>query len=181
MASLTEHGGSSNAEEYAQKRVVDVANLEDGEVVTLPVYRLYLKNTEGKGRGVFCYEDIPKRTLIHISPVLVLHGNESDLSQQTVLRHYTYTWVGTEQAVALGLGSMFNHHRRNNVGFIKVKQKHVIEYHTLQDVKAGTELCINYGPHLWFKDADDDDQAGNAHDAQYEMEKEEFDLLKIEV
>ena len=128
------------------------------DVVPLPVVQLYLKNTPGKGRGVFSHENIPKRTLIHVSPVLILAGQDNDLAQRTILNHYTYNW-GKDQAVALGLGSMFNHSRTNNVGFVRVKEKEIIEYYTLRDIPAETELCIYYGPHLWFDDAEGPEEA----------------------
>ena len=81
-----------------------------------------------------------------------------DLSQQTLLTNYTYNWFDSqEQALALGLGSMFNHSRNHNVGFIKDKYNTVIRYYTLQDIEADQELFINYGPHLWF---DGDEEEG---------------------
>lgn len=123
------------------------------DIVSLPTVRLYLKNTEGKGRGVFSHESIPKRTLIHISPVLILADHDNDSTKNTILGHYTYNW-GKDQAMALGLGSMFNHSKTNNVGFVRAKDKEIIEYYTLVDVPADTELCIHYGPRLWFDDAD---------------------------
>ena len=143
----------------------------------MPVIPLYLKDSKGKGRGVFCNEDIPTRTLIHVSPVLVLKGEDSANSQRTVLKHYTYNW-GKEQAVALGLGSMFNHCRSNNVGFVKVREKGVIEYYTLRDVSAGTELCIHYGPKLWFDDADGPNTCNRDVLAE---EEDEFNLLDLQL
>lgn len=143
--------------------------------VSLPTPKLYLNDIAGKGRGVFCHENIPSRTLIHISPVLIMKDADADLSQQTILREYTYNW-GAEHAVALGLGSMFNHSSKNNVGFIKRKEKNIIEYYTLEDVKAETELCIHYGPHLWFDDVGD--QIGSGEE-KINTDFEEFDLLKV--
>ena len=60
------------------------------------------------------------------------------------------------QALALGLGSMFNHStREQNVGWIRNTETDVIVYTTLRNVKAGEELCISYGSaRLWFPDAD---------------------------
>ncbi|OCT54914.1 hypothetical protein CLCR_03210 [Cladophialophora carrionii] len=60
------------------------------------------------------------------------------------------------QALALGLGSMFNHSTRDqNVGWIRNTETEVIVYTTLRDIKAGEELCISYGSaRLWFPDAD---------------------------
>lgn len=76
---------------------------------------------------------------------------------------YSYNWpvrdavsgkVAVTQALALGLGSMFNHARDQNVGFRRDGEKEVIVYRTLRDVQAGEELCISYGAHLWFEEVD---------------------------
>jgi SET domain-containing protein len=60
------------------------------------------------------------------------------------------------QALALGLGSMFNHSTRDqNVGWIRNTETDVIIYTALRDIEAGEELCISYGSaRLWFPDAD---------------------------
>ncbi|KAJ4520041.1 SET domain-containing protein 7 [Exophiala dermatitidis] len=60
------------------------------------------------------------------------------------------------QALALGLGSMFNHSiRQQNVGWKRNTETDVIVYTALRDIKAGEELCISYGSaRLWFDDAD---------------------------
>lgn len=65
------------------------------------------------------------------------------------------------QALALGLGSMFNHSTRaQNVGWKRNTDIDVIIYTALRDIKAGEELCISYGSaRLWFKDADADADA----------------------
>ena len=59
--------------------------------------------------------------------------------------------------MVLGLGSMFNHSARGqNIGWERNLQTQCITYRALQDIKAGEELCINYG-RLWFVDADTDE------------------------
>lgn len=153
---------------FIQRKMNDTA-------VSLPTPRLYLNDISGKGRGVFCHEHIPARTLIHISPVLIMKDQDADLSQKTILREYTYNW-GADHAVALGLGSMFNHSNKNNVGFIKRKDRNIIEYYTLEEVEAETELCIHYGPHLWFDDANEQISSG---EEKINTDAEEFDLLKV--
>ncbi|KIW96885.1 uncharacterized protein Z519_02276 [Cladophialophora bantiana CBS 173.52] len=64
------------------------------------------------------------------------------------------------QALALGLGSMFNHSTRDqNVGWKRNTETDVIVYTALRDIKAGEELCISYGSvRLWFEDADANDE-----------------------
>lgn len=72
--------------------------------------------------------------------------------EKETLSHYTYTWDSENQALALGLGSMFNHSKYPNVGFVINKEKVIISYTTLRDVRRHEELCISYGNKLWFED-----------------------------
>jgi SET domain-containing protein len=59
------------------------------------------------------------------------------------------------QAVVLGLGSMFNHSTlEQNVVWERDTDKLIITYRAFRDIPAGEELCISYGSHLTFKDAD---------------------------
>jgi len=120
---------------------------------------------------------IPPGITIDISPVLIFEANES---QATILDHYTYTWPAegdnlgelvqgtasnvpsapsggvkrSRQVLALGLGSMFNHNRTPNVAWERQIHTLSIRYFTLREISEGEELCISYGPKLWFKDAD---------------------------
>ena len=65
------------------------------------------------------------------------------------------TTTTTTQAVVLGLGSMFNHSTRGqNVGWERDLRRMCVRYQALRDIKNGEELCINYGPKLWFVDED---------------------------
>ncbi|BFZ61802.1 hypothetical protein YB2330_002878 [Saitoella coloradoensis] len=111
-----------------------------------------------KGRGVFATRQIPAYTLIDISNVLVLPPSDvEDHVRHTLLDHYTYTWPyegRPSQAVVLGLGSMFNHHRNPNVGWTRDLEQICVRYQTLRDIEVGEELCISYGSKLWFVDTD---------------------------
>ena len=50
---------------------------------------------------------------------------------------------------------MFNHSTQNqNVGWKRDLERQVIVYKALRDIDAGEELCISYGDHLTFVDAD---------------------------
>ena len=77
--------------------------------------------------------------------------------------------VSKAQAVALGLGSLFNHSNlAQNVGWQRDVNAQYIRYTALRDIAAGEELCINYG-RLWFPDAD--------QERIMESEESENDLL----
>ena len=74
--------------------------------------------------------------------------------------------VSQTQAVALGLGSLFNHSSlHQNVGWSRDLTGQCIVYKALRDIRAGDELCINYGK-LWFVDADEEkcQQKDNSED-----------------
>lgn len=59
------------------------------------------------------------------------------------------------QAVIFGLGSMFNHSTQHqNVGWKRDLDRQLIVYCALRDIEEGEELCISYGDHLTFIDAD---------------------------
>jgi uncharacterized protein len=121
-----------------------------------------------KGRGVFATKTIPAGVTVDISPVLILPAHESEA---TTLAHYTYTWPTEgdslilqsknasllaspteicatkvpQQALALGLGSMFNHKRMPNIAWKRDIHAQSIRYFTLREIAEGEELCISYG------------------------------------
>ncbi|GAB1741308.1 hypothetical protein NU219Hw_g6547t1 [Hortaea werneckii] len=147
---------------------------------------LYLINNTPKGRGVFAGRDIPSGSIIDICPVLMLDPVENvEHVEKTVLYHYTYNWPMTDpasgrpkktQAVILGLGSMFNHSTEDqNVGWKRDLENELVVYRALRDVKEGEELCISYGDHLTFVDADSPSQK------EEEVEAPEDLLTKFEI
>lgn len=113
---------------------------------------LELRSDPIKGRGVFAKQELEGNRLVEISPILLFNHDEySTHGKYTVLDHYTYCWPGG-YALALGLGSMFNHDSEPNVGFIRDIANSLIRYVTLRPIEKNEELCISYGNHLWFDD-----------------------------
>ncbi|KAL4250750.1 hypothetical protein ABKN59_006080 [Abortiporus biennis] len=111
--------------------------------------------TEGKGRGVYAVQQIPVRTVIEISPVLLFAKDEyAQHGKHTVLDHYTFNWPDGRMALALGLGSLFNHSDNPNVSFSLDTETESIRYTTSRIVSPGEELCIFYGHKLWFDPVD---------------------------
>ncbi|KAJ2450055.1 hypothetical protein GGF42_004588 [Coemansia sp. RSA 2424] len=130
------------------------AAAELDSIVALPALGcLELRTHPLRGRGVFTRSAISKGILVHISPVLLFgHAEYSEHGKHTKLDHYTYCWRGGF-ALALGLGSMFNHEPlgRENIGFTRDMERELIRYTALRDIAAGEELCICYGPNVWFE------------------------------
>ncbi len=50
---------------------------------------------------------------------------------------------------------MFNHSAKQNVGFVLDHSNDTIKYYATRDIAAGEELCINYGPYLWFTSSEE--------------------------
>ncbi|CCA73599.1 hypothetical protein PIIN_07551 [Serendipita indica DSM 11827] len=107
-----------------------------------------------KGRGVYASRPISVGTVVEISPVLLFGREEyENHGKHTLLDHYTFVWGNGEMALPLGLGSLFNHSSSPNVNYIKKKDMGYIEYTAARDLHVGEELCIFYGPNLWFEDS----------------------------
>ncbi|KAI9568605.1 hypothetical protein HD554DRAFT_2022042 [Boletus coccyginus] len=115
----------------------------------------HLKTTKGKGRGVFATQAIPPRTVIEISPVLLFSKREyDDHGKHTLFAHYTFNWRDGRMALALGLGSLFNHAEDPNVSFSVDSARECIVYTSARTIQPDEELCIFYGHQLWFDPID---------------------------
>ncbi|KAK4549613.1 hypothetical protein LTR36_004914 [Oleoguttula mirabilis] len=131
---------------------------------------LHLISNTPKGRGVFAGRDIPSGSVIDVCAVLVLDPVENVKHiENTSLYHYTYNWPTSDadgkpkktQASIFGLGSMFNHSSEDqNVGWKRDLEHQLVTYSALRDIREGEELCISYGDHLTFVDADAPAQSG---------------------
>ncbi|TEB39907.1 cytidine deaminase-like protein [Coprinellus micaceus] len=110
-----------------------------------------IKSVPGRGRGVYAERFIPRGTVIEISPVLLFQKDEyENYGKHTVLDHYTFVWPENRMALALGLGSLFNHADPPNVSFSLDPPTESIKYTTVHDIQPGQELCIFYGHKIWF-------------------------------
>ncbi|MEJ0105784.1 MAG: SET domain-containing protein-lysine N-methyltransferase [Bacteroidota bacterium] len=77
---------------------------------------LYVMETERMGRGIFTEEDIEKDTVIEISPVIVMNGDDRKLLDKTLLHDYIFEWdVNNKKCcMALGYVSVYNHSYASN-------------------------------------------------------------------
>ena len=124
----------------------------------LNVFGLRICDTADAGRSLFASKPIPSNTVIEISPVLLFSSQEySQHGKYTILDSYTFVWErsseGSTMALALGLGSLFNHTSFNaNVSYELDKKTNSIKYRTVRDIKQGEELLICYGAgSMWWE------------------------------
>jgi SET domain-containing protein len=107
---------------------------------------LYIKQSPGKGKGIFTHKPIEAGTLVEIAPVIVLPVKDSPLIDQTFLYNYYFLW-GDEQknfAICLGYGSLYNHSYTPNCIYETYYEDEVIHFIAIRDIAADEELTINY-------------------------------------
>jgi tRNA-specific adenosine deaminase 3 len=132
----------------------------DGSAPELPYARI--AESPGRGRGVFATREIPSRTLIDESPIILISDDEYARVATTLLKEYTFKWRGGMALAIGGLGSLFNHRRSPNVGWLRDFDARTLRFIALRDIAAKEELFICYGPALWFRDADGDNGEGSS-------------------
>lgn len=116
---------------------------------------LYVRTVEGKGRGVFTQRLVHQGELLEQSPVIVLPAKAWESIERTILFNYCYGW-GDDMALALGMGSLFNHSYQPNALYTRKFDEQIIEYTALRDIQPDEEITINYNgdPYdmdpLWF-------------------------------
>ncbi len=121
---------------------------------------LIIKNTKNKGRGVFANRDFKIGETIEICPVIVISSSGVDQLGKSILDEYFFLWESKEDAaIALGYGSLYNHSLNNNAIFEKDLINKTLIIKSINDIKKGDEIFINYfgdekekEDWLWFED-----------------------------
>ncbi len=109
--------------------------------------QLYLRDLPGKGRAVFCNRNIEAGETIEVCPVIVVPAEDFDLLNTTPLSNYCFYFNKDENTIslAMGFGSMYNHHRYPNAVYILDREEKQMIFTAYQDIPANSEICINYG------------------------------------
>ncbi|WFC95169.1 tRNA-specific adenosine deaminase subunit tad3 [Malassezia brasiliensis] len=121
---------------------------------------LRICETPTAGRGVVASHSIARDVVVEISPVLLFAADEYQAhGRHTQLDSYTFVWEkranGSTMALALGLGSLFNHSTHANVSYQLNRAAQCIQFRTVRDIAAGEELCICYGAGKMWWETDD--------------------------
>jgi uncharacterized protein len=102
---------------------------------------LDVRATRRRGRGVFASCDFLKGECVEVSPVLRVSSRLGG-----ALRHYKFAWdEPTVEAVAFGMGSLFNHSHTPNLRMVQRYGRKEIAFYALRDIAAGEECTIDYG------------------------------------
>jgi SET domain-containing protein len=121
--------------------------------------QLFVKEIKGKGRGVFCKQPIDKDEAFEVCPVIVIPAADYNTVKSSRLVDYFFNFNKEENtlALALGFGSLYNHAVECNAIYYLNREEKIITYYALEDIPAGSEICINYAGERgqefkeWFK------------------------------
>jgi SET domain-containing protein len=120
---------------------------------------LEVKQTNGKGRGVFTTKQIATGTVVEISPVIVMKKEDRLHLDKTLLHDYIFEW-GKEKdqcCMALGLIPIYNHSYSSNCEYFMDFDDQSIMVKTVRKILKGEELTINYNgdwnddKEIWFE------------------------------
>lgn len=106
---------------------------------------LQVKPSRLHGLGVFTAEALPQNIIVERCGII-----DTD---QCSIQTYCFGWPQNQTwecfVIALGYGSYYNHSDTPNVKWSSDIASRVMVFQTLRDIRAGEELCTNYGPSYW--------------------------------
>lgn len=108
-----------------------------------------VRETLGKGRGVFARTFIPEGTVIERVPVLIVTWDDIADSE---LSDYAFVHSKKKVAIALGYGSLYNHSYQPNARYDDIGRKAKV-FSAIRDIQPGDEITVNYNgdPHVKSK------------------------------
>lgn len=111
------------------------------------------------GRGVFAIKIIQREEVIEKCPIIKL-SNEAHSLKKSKLYNYYFLWGKNHKnaAIALGLGSIYNHSYEPNATYKKDLRHQTITFSAIKKIWPGEEITVNYNygdpkdkSPLWFK------------------------------
>jgi SET domain-containing protein len=117
-----------------------------GRLVAAPRDRTYVAPSTLHGRGVFAAVPIAAGEVIEECPVLRFPATQREQIGSTLLDEYYFEWDG-DGAIAMGLGSLYNHSDAPVAEYIKDTANDVLVVRALSAIAAGEEITFSYsGP-----------------------------------
>ena len=120
---------------------------------------LFIAHTEKMSRGVLTSAAIDAGTIVEISPVIVMIGEDRKLLYKTLLDDYIFEWGGKKDQCCMSLCyvPMYNHSYKSNCEYEMDFDNDLISIKAVRYITEGEELFINYNGDwndskpLWFE------------------------------
>jgi SET domain-containing protein len=118
-----------------------------------------VRNSKGRGRGVYALKDFKKGEIVETCPVMIFTPKERKILEKTPLNYYIYPWRSTRgAALVFGFGSIYNHSFKPNADWKQNFKTESMVYRAIKPIKKGEEVLINYNgepddtkPIDWFE------------------------------
>ncbi len=94
------------------------------------------------GRGVYAGRAFSPGEIVESCPVILLDLNTQPFPRQ--IRRLVYNWSKTQVALALGYGSLYNHHDQPNLTFKRNTKNQSISFSARRQIEPGEQLTISY-------------------------------------
>jgi uncharacterized protein len=110
-------------------------------------YQLYIKDSTGKGRGIYTDGPLEADIVVEEAPVIVMSAVDRKLLDQTLLHDYIFEWQpdGANMCcMALGWVPVFNHSYASNCEYFMNYEDRTMSIRTVRAIADGEELTINY-------------------------------------
>jgi SET domain-containing protein len=114
--------------------------------------KVEIRNSPGKGRGVFATEAILAGEVIEVCPVLVLPTDP--MMDNFILIDYRFSYPCKPKSemrpgelryvIPLGYGSIYNHDDSNNAIWRQHAEYDALEFYAIRDISPGEEICTRY-------------------------------------
>jgi len=109
-----------------------------------------VKESAGKGRGVFAVQDLAAGTIISVAHCIPF---PTDALEGTPIEDHQFDYEQDDQdCIVLGIQQLINHADAPNCAYEweTADGQRMHKVYTVRDIKAGEELSIDYGIPLWF-------------------------------
>ncbi|MFI5296551.1 MAG: SET domain-containing protein-lysine N-methyltransferase [Polyangiales bacterium] len=103
--------------------------------------RIRLSTAGVKGRCVRAAVDIKRGELIELVPVLIIQNKDIKGRFST---GYPFQWGRGVSALALGLGSIYNHSFDPNAVYYQDHDKCIMRFYARRNIRRGQEITVNY-------------------------------------
>ncbi len=117
-------------------------------------YKIYVDKSPVHGWGVFASEKIYKDEIIEECPILSLPITKGEYS--SVLLDYRFNFPSgqdwSEQVLALGYGSLYNHSDDANAFWYSDNEKRTFIFVAKRDIEPGEEIFTYYGDVNYWND-----------------------------
>jgi SET domain-containing protein len=117
--------------------------------------KIYIDKSPVHGWGVFAKEDIMEGEVFEECPILTLPMKHGDVS--SLLIDYRFNWPSgvsewTEQVIALGFGSLYNHSENANAYWVSNNENKTFKFVSNRLIKQGEEIFVWYGDVNYWND-----------------------------